>query len=148
MRIFRSDDGAELREEDVRDILGFCELATDAFDRIVAALAPKPKLFSKPGVEIPCKVEVGPDGATTWTPLEKLTARPGESFTMVGESFTAVAAPEVSWSWKEWATRLNEALLVFVRDSLNLIESFGYTWDSERECWLNRDGSPATPPKP
>ena len=41
MRIFRSDDGAELREEDVRDILGFCELATDASDRIVAALVPK-----------------------------------------------------------------------------------------------------------
>jgi hypothetical protein len=41
VRIFRSDDGAELREEDVRGILGFCELATDASDRIVAALVPK-----------------------------------------------------------------------------------------------------------
>jgi hypothetical protein len=41
VRIFRSDDGAEIREEDVRDVLGFCEVATDASDRIVAALGPK-----------------------------------------------------------------------------------------------------------
>jgi hypothetical protein len=47
----------------------------DAQARVLSALAPKPKLFSKPGVEIPCKVEVGPDGATTWTPLE-LTPKP------------------------------------------------------------------------
>jgi hypothetical protein len=76
VRIFKSDDGAELREEDVRALLpnyihahncnGTCRISAT---RILAALAPKPKLFSKPGVEIPCKVEVGPDGATTWTPL-------------------------------------------------------------------------------
>ena len=103
MRIFRSDDGAEIREEDVRALTRAYEYgfgkgaAFAAADRVLAALSPKPKLFSKPGVEIPCKVEVGPDGATTWTPLEKLKVQPGDSFTLVaqpGDKFTMVLTPK------------------------------------------------------
>ncbi len=103
MRIFRSDDGAEIREEDVRALTrayeyGFGKgVAFEAADRVLAALSPKPKLFSKPGVEIPCKVEVDPDGATTWTPLEKLKVQPGDSFTLVaqpGDKFTMVLKPK------------------------------------------------------
>jgi hypothetical protein len=103
VRIFRSDDGAEIREEDVRALTRAYEYgfgkgaAFAAADRVLAALAPKPKLFSKPGVEIPCKVEVDPDGATTWTPLEKLKVQPGDSFTLVaqpGDKFTMLLAPD------------------------------------------------------
>jgi hypothetical protein len=103
VRIFRSDDGAEIREEDVRALTRAYEYgfgkgaAFAAADRVLAALSPKPKLFSKPGVEIPCKVEVGPDGATTWTPLEKLKVQPGDSFTLVaqpGDKFTMVLTPK------------------------------------------------------
>jgi hypothetical protein len=88
MRVFKADDGAELREEDVRAVLSYVPDSAhygnteplEVVKRVSTALAPKPKLFSAPGVEVPCRVEVAENGTTTWTPLSDV------KFTMFGAS--------------------------------------------------------------
>jgi hypothetical protein len=52
-----------------------------------------------------------------------------------------------NFNWQQWCDDAATSIKTFCGEAIKLIESFGYRWDNKRECWLNPDGTPLTPPK-